>query len=423
MSHFELVVFSIVLVLLILMSAFFSGAETALISLNRYRLRHKARIGNKSAIRILKLLERPDRLLGMILIGNTLANIMASAIATLLAVEIFGPKGVVFSTILLTIVVLIFSEVAPKTLAVIKSDRVSQLSAWPIRILLFLFYPLVWLINGFSNGLLRIFGIKMRGSVAEPLSREELRSLVYETTGRTSAQYQTMLLGILDLNKILVEEVMVPRDEIIGIDLEDDWDTIESKLRKTEHDRIPVYQEHINNVVGILHTREFLHLSLAEPDVNKHLLKSILHEPYFIPEATTLNTQLLNFQREKKRLALVVDEYGEIHGLVTVEDILEEIVGEFTTNLTANSKLIELQPDGSYLVDGTVTLREFNRETEWKLPSKGPRTLNGLIIEYLEAIPREGVCVLIANYPIEIVEVKGNNVKIAKISPRLYKIT
>lgn len=417
MSHFQITVFSIVVVLLVLLSGFFSAAETGLMAINRYRLRHKARMKKRYAILILRLLKRPDRLLGMILIGNNCSNIFASALATLLAIQLFGEKAVIVSTILLTLVVLIFAEVAPKTLAALYPERISKIVAWPVYWLLIAFYPFVWLLNGVSNGLLRLFGVKLTGNMNEPISREELRSVVYETSGRISPQYQNMLLGILDLNKVGVEDVMIPSHEIIGVDLEADWNTIQNQIALCEHDWLPVYRENINKIVGLLHLRELIQNSLSGRVIDKESLLKILHEPYFIPEGTPLNIQLLHFQRQQKRFALVVDEYGEIQGLVTVEDILEEIVGEFKSTVATSGKVLEQQSDGSYLVDGAITIKELNRATQYKLPTKGPRTLNGLIIEYLEAIPRPGVCLRIAQHPIEIVDVKDNRVKVARVFP------
>lgn len=417
MTHFQFVFYSIIVGSLILLSAFFSAAETGLMALNRYRLRHRGRLKKRSALLTLKLLERPDRLLGTILIGNTCANIFASALATILAVHFFGEKGIIFSTILLTLVILIFSEVAPKTLAALYPDHTAAIVSWPIFILLIIFYPIVWLLNAISNGLLRILGVKLKKNSNEPLSREELRSVVYETTGRVSSQYQHMLLGILDLNKLMIDDVMVPRHEIRGIDLDEDWLTIQQKLKHSEHDWLPVYRDNINQIVGILHLRELLRESLTSNNVDKEKFEKILQEPYFIPQGTPLNNQLFNFQQQRKRFALVVDEYGEILGLVTLEDILEEVVGEFTTSVTHAGKFIEPQADGSFIVEGGVSIRDLNRITKFKLPTKGPRTLNGLIIEYLEAIPRTGTCLRILNYPIEIVTAKQNRVKIARIFP------
>lgn len=421
MSHLQFVAFCVLLILLVLISAFFSAAETGLMAINRYRLRHKAKMKRRYAMRILKLLKRPDRLLGVILIGNSFSNIMASALATLLAVHFWGEKGAILVSIGLTFIVLIFAEVAPKTLAAIFPEQISKIVAWPISLLLKVLYPLVWLINVASNAVLRLIGINVMDNTVEPLNREELRTVVYETSGRFSHEYQNMLLGILDLNKVTVDDVMIPKHEIIGLDIEWSWEKIQKKLGSSEYDWLPVYRENINQLLGVLHLRDLTKLSLAAAQVNKEALSSILHESYFVPEGTLLNIQLLNFQRLRKRIAFIVDEYGDVKGLVTVVDILEEIVGEFTTTVAPASTLLQVQPDGSYLIEGSITVREFNRLTSWQLPTQGARTLNGLIVEYLEMIPRSGVCVLIAGYPIEITNVKKNRIKMARVFPSLDK--
>ena len=417
MNHFAVSFLLVLLVLLIILSAFFSAAETALMSINRYRLRHKARMKKRSAILILRLLKRPDRLLGMILIGNNFCNILASAIATLLAIDFLGDKGIALSTILLTFLILIFAEVAPKTLAALYPEKIAKGVAWPVFVLLKLFYPLVWLINAFANSLLRLLRVNVSSQTVEPLSREELRSIVFETTGKTTRQYQSMLLGILDLNKVTVDDVMIPRHEIAGIDVEQSWDLIQRQLIDHPHDWLPVYRSDINQVIGVLHLRELMQLTLTQT-LDKEKIIQLLEEPYFIPEGTPLNIQLGNFQRQHKRSAFVVDEYGEILGLLTLKDILEEIVGEFTSNVDVSTKMIHSQVDGSYLVDGVVTLRELNRVTAWKFPTRGPRTLSGLIIEYLEAIPHAGTCLRLSGYPIEIIQMHENRVKIARVFPK-----
>jgi Mg2+/Co2+ transporter CorB len=416
-SHLQFVVFTGVLVLLVVLSGFFSMAETSLMAVNRYRLRHKARLKKTYAILILKLLKRPDRLLGMILIGNNLANIVASALATLLAIHFWGERGVIISTALLTVVILIFAEVAPKTVAALYADRVSRFVAWPVHIMLLIFFPLVWFINAITNGLLRLFHINVGHKAFEPLSREELRSVVYDTAGKMSRQYQNMLISILDLNKVSVNDVMIPRHQITGIDLDQSWELVQKQLSRSPHDWLPIYKDNINEVFGILHLRELTGKLLAGRPLDKDTLVKFAQEPYFVPEGTALNIQLMNFQQLRKRLALVVDEYGEIKGLITLEDILEEIVGEFTTNVVSNNKA-EAQDDGSYLVDGMITIRDLNRVTEWRFPIDGPRTLNGLIIEHLEAMPVAGLCIMISGYPIEIVQVKDNRVAKACVFPR-----
>lgn len=420
MTHTDIVVYSSVLFLLILLSAFFAAAETALMSINRYRLKHKARIKKRFALLIIQLLKRPDRLLGTILIGSTVSNISASALATLLTVHFFGEAGVLVITIVLTLVILIFSEVAPKTLAALYPDKVAKMVAWPISFLLKVFYPLVWLVNTVANAFLRLLRVKFSGYIVEPLSREELRNVVYEATGKTPHQYQSMLLGILDLNKVTVDDVMIPRHEILGIDLNAKWEKVSEAIAQSKHEWMPVYRENINQVVGILHIRELMNVTLTST-LSQQVLMKMLHEPYFIPEGTLLNIQLHNFQQHNQRLALIVDEYGEIQGLLTLKDILEEIVGEFTSSVDMASKFIVLQSDGSYLVDGSVTIRELIRITHWRFPLRGPRTVNGLIVEYLESIPKVGTCLKIADYPIEIVDVKENRVKTARIFPKLVQ--
>jgi Mg2+/Co2+ transporter CorB len=414
LSHSQLVIFSSLLLLLICLSAFFSIAETGLMAINRYRLRHKARLKQRHAVLILKLLKRPDRLLGMILIGNNLANIVASALATMIAMQIWGEAGVILSTVLLTLLILIFAEVAPKTVAAFYPERVSRFVARPVSIMLIVFFPFVWLINTVTNGLLRLLHINVGLRPLEPLSREELRSVVYDTAGKMSRQYQSMLLGILDLNKAAVDDVMIPRHQIIGIDIDQSWEMVRQQLSHSPHDWLPVYHDSINEVVGILHLRELTGKLMMGKSMDKEKLLKLLREPYFIPEGTPLNIQLLNFQQQRKRMALVVDEYGEIQGLITLEDILEEIVGEFTTTVESSSR-VDLQADGSYIVDGAITLRELNRVTHWHLPTDGPRTLNGLIIEYLESMPVVGVCIRIAGYVIEVQEVKDNRVQVAQV--------
>ena len=420
MSHFQIVATSCILVLLIILSGFFSIAETALMAINRYRLRHKARLKKGNAQLILKLLKRPDRLLGMILIGNNVANIVSSALATFLALTLWGEQGMVIATAVLAVVVLIFAEIAPKTVAALYPDQVARIVAWPVSLMLKIFLPLVWLINKITNSLLRLFHINVKSHSVEPLSREELRSVVYDTTGKMSRHYQTMLLGILDLNKVAVDDVMIPRHHIRGIDIEQPWEIVRRQLSNSPHAWLPIYRENVNDVIGILHVRELTGKLLSGRPIDKEGLLKLLKEPYFVPEGISLNIQLVNFQQLRKRVALVVDEYGEVMGLVTLEDILEEIVGEFTTNVMSTAK-INLQTDGSYLVDGAIMLRELNRVTKWKFPTDGPRTLNGLIIEHFEAMPAIGICLLINNHPIEIVQVKDNRVTQARIFPKLEK--
>lgn len=387
-------------------------------AVNRYRLRHKARIKKRYAMVLLQLLKRPDRLLGVILIGSTFANILASSLATLIAFHYWGDKGALLAAILLTFVVLIFAEIAPKTLAALYPDRISRLVVYPIRVFLKLFYPIVWVANVITNGLLSLLHIRVMGHTVEPLSRDELRTIVYDTAGKFSRQYQSMLLGILDLTDLTVDDVMIPRHEMLGIDMNQPWEQVIKQLQSFSQEWIPVYHESMNQLIGVLHFRDMVRELLNKPTLTKDQLRQLLHEPYFVPEGTSLQVQLAYFRQSRTKIAFVVDEYGEILGLLTLNDILEEIVGDFTTNVTL-AKRIDIQTDGSYLLDGAVTVREFNRTSSWELPVGGPRTINGLIVEYLESMPHVGTAVLIAGYPIEIVKVKDNRVKLARVFPRL----
>lgn len=421
MSQFHIIMLTILLLLLILLAAFFSFAETSLMVVNRYRLRYQARMKKRYALTLVHLLKRPDRVLGTILIGSTFTNILASFLATLLALHFWGDKAAFFVAVLLTLVILIFAEIAPKTLAAIYPDHVARLVVYPIHFLLKVFYPVVWLANAITNSLLRLLQIKVTNYSVEPLSREELRSVVFDTKGKISRQYQNMLLGILDLNSLVVDDVMVPRPDMAGVDIDLPITDILDHLVLTPHEWLPVYHEEIDQIIGVLSLRELLRLTLKETPITKNAILRSLNEPYFVPQGTSLNVQLAYFQGTQQKIAFVVDEYGEIQGSLTLNDILEEIVGDFTTSTSPLKKPTEKQRDGSFLVDGAVTIREFNRISQWELPQRGPRTVNGLIIEYLQALPRAGVTVLIAGYPIEIIKVKKNRVKLARIFPLIHK--
>lgn len=418
LSNLQFTLFGLLILFLVFLSAFFSCSETALMAVNRYRLRHKARMKKRYAMRVLQLLKRPDRLLGAILIGNTFATVLASSLTTLVALHFWGEDATLLAAVILTFILLIFAEIAPKTFAAIYPDRVSRWVVYPIYFLLKLFYPLVWLANSITNGLLRFMRVRVTQYALEPLSREELRSVVYDTTGKISRQYQNMLLSILDLSKLSVDDVMLPRHDIAGIDIERPFSEIVKQIYTFHQDWIPFYRDNVNQIIGVLYMHEMAHAVLGKKHVDKAMLQQLLQEPYFVPVGTPLNVQLEHFQQSHDKVGFVVDEYGEIQGLLTLNDILEEIVGDFKTNVTA-TKRIEQLSDGSYLVDGAITVREFNRMTESELPLHGPRTLNGLIVEYLEAMPHTGIAILIAGYPIEIMQVKENRVKQARIFPRL----
>lgn len=398
------------LVFLLMCSAFFSSSETGMLSLNRYRLRHQAREGNRGAKRAIALLARPDRLLGTILVGNNFVNILASSIATVLAIQLWGEAGIAIATIGLTIVLLIFGEITPKTLAALRPEVVAYPVSLPLMLLQKILYPLVALLGWISNGLLKMLGVDLSQKGNDSLSTEELRSVVRESGSALPMNRQSMLLGILDLERVTVDDIMIPRNEVTGIDLTDDLETIVGQLRTTPHTRLPVFQKDINQVEGIVHMRQIARL-LSHDQLTKETLLAACNEPYFVPEGTPLSTQLLNFQKKKRRIGIVVDEYGDVLGIVTLEDILEEIVGEFSNQDTLRSPDIHPQDDGTLVIDGAAYLRDVNRALGWKLPCNGPKTLNGLITEALEHIPDSGICLQIGNYRLEILQAADNRVK------------
>lgn len=400
----------ILLLLLILLSGFFSGAEIGMMSLNRYRLRHLVKKKNKQAIRVNNLLARPDRLLSVVLIGNTLANILASTLATLVGQRLYGDAGVAICTLILMLVILVFSELAPKTLAALHPQQVAFVSSLPLLILQTILAPLVKTVTWITNLLLLCFGISIHKAQQETLSNEELRSVVHEAGGLLPTEHKSMLLRLMDLEQATVEDIMVPKTDIIGIDLEQPWHVILDQLETAQHTRLPLYRDTIDHLVGMVHVRDILNLMLEERLDMDSLIKSA-DEPYFIPEATPLNAQILNFQKMKKRSCFVVDEYGDLQGLATMEDILEEVVGEFTTDIAALSKDIIQQPDGSVIVDASITLRHLKRQLGWKFPQLGPRTLSGLIIEYLGYIPPAYCCLRLEKYQIEVLRVSDNMIK------------
>ncbi len=408
----------ILLVILILLCAFFAAAETGMMSINRYRLRYKVQEGHKSAKRVSELLSRPDRLLGLILIGNTCVNVIASSIATVMALSYFGDFGVAVVTFCLALIILIFGETTPKTLAALYPEKVAYKSSVFLVFLLKITYPLVWAINTLSNALLMLFGVKVKAKSIDKLSHEELRTLVREAVGKTSLQYQEMLLGILDLGRVTVEDIMVPRHDIVGIDLQDEWEDILAFLMKCDHTRILVYEDSFEKALGFLHMRKAMNL-IVQKKLNKTTIRKIVDPVYIIPEATPLNILLLKMRHNKCRIGMVVDEYGDTLGLAALEDILEEIVGEFTTGFAKSDESTLLQKDGSVIVDGGVNVRDLNRSMHWDLPTAGPKTLSGLIVEYLEAIPEEKVCVRIGGYPIEVVDIEGNLIKLVRVIPKL----
>ncbi|QMV15379.1 HlyC/CorC family transporter [Vibrio spartinae] len=403
---------------LIIISGYFSGSETGMMALNRYRLKHLAKTGHKGAKRVEKLLSRPDRLIGLILIGNNLVNIIASAIATILGMRLGGNMGVAIATGILTLVILVFAEVTPKTLAALHPEKVSYISSLLLMILMKLLSPLVFFVNLITNGFIKLLGVSARQGGGDHLSSEELRTVVNEAGGLIPKRHQDMLLSILDLEHVTVNDIMVPRNEITGININDDWKSIVRQLTHSPHGRVVLYRDKIDEVVGILKLRDPFRLMLEKNEFNKEMLLRAADEVYFIPESTPLNVQLLKFQRNKERIGLIVDEYGDINGLVTLEDILEEIVGEFTTSISPSlADEITPQSDGSFLIEGSANIRDINKSLKWKLPTNGPRTLNGLILEHLEDIPQTQLSLNVAQHAMEIIDIEENRIKLVKVFP------
>ena len=403
--------------LLLLLSAFFSGSETALMTLNRYRLRHLADGGHPGARLAERLLNRPDRLIGLILLGNNFVNILASSLATIIAIRLGGEGAIPIAAGLLTLLVLIFSEVAPKTMAALYPERIAFPASWVYTPLLRLLMPLVWLVNLMANNVLRLLRIYPDDAEGNALSREELRTVVNEAGAMIPKRHQKMLINILDLEKVTVEDIMIPRTELDGIDLENPLDVLLEQLEQTPYTRVLAYRGSIDNVAGFLHTRRAMQALLDEPELTRERLEGLIREPYFVPSGTPLNRQLLNFQAKRRRTALVVDEYGDVQGLITMADLLEEIVGEFATDPADSIADVQPQSDGSFLVDGSANLRELVRTMHWDLQTAGPKTLNGLIVEHLESLPEPGTSLLISGYPIEVVQTQDNAVKTARIRP------
>lgn len=404
---------------LIIISGYFSGSETGMMSLNRYRLKHLSGKGHKGAKRVEKLLNRPDRLIGLILIGNNLVNILASAIATILGMRLYGDYGVAIATGLLTLVILVFAEVTPKTLAALYPEKVSYTSSIFLNILMKLLAPLVLMVNFITNGFLRLLGVNAKHGAEDPLNSEELRTVVNEAGGLIPRRHQDMLLSILDLEHVTVNDIMVPRNEITGIDINDDWRSIVRQLTHSPHGRIVLYRDQIDEVVGTLRLREAYRIMLEKNEFTKEMLLRSADEVYFIPEATPLNVQLLKFQRNKQRIGLIVNEYGDIIGLVTLEDILEEIVGEFTTSIAPSlAEEITPQNDGSFLIEGSANVRDINKGLNWHLPTDGPRTLNGLILEHLQDLPESKMSIEIARHQMEIIDFTENKISLVKVFPR-----
>lgn len=420
MDDVPLVLLFAALVLLILLSAVFSGSETALMAINRYRLRHLARTGHRGARRVETLLRQPDRLIGLVLLGNNFVNVLASSIATLIALRLWGESGIAIGAALLTVVLLIFGEVTPKTLAALHPERLAFGAGYYLSALMAVLLPLVLAVNFVSNGLLRLLGVRPEDARQDSLGREELRTLLFEAGHHFSPRHRGMLLRILDLESVVVEDVMLHRNEVRYLDLDDSWPDLIEQMRSTPHTRLPVCRGSLDQVLGILHLRRVMHL-LADNAFDAQRLQTLLQEPYYVPEGTVLTQQLLQFQTGHERLALVVNEYGDTVGLITVEDILGEIIGEFSDTPTAVKTDVHPQPDGSCLVAGSASVRELNRTMGWDLPLSDAKTLNGAILEHLEDIPTPATSLLLGNYPVEIVQTQGNVVRVARIGVKLKR--
>ena len=405
----------ITLVILIILSGFFSSSETGLMALNKYRLRHLAKQGHRGAQTAQKLLQKPDRLIGLILLGNNLVNILAASIATVIGIRLFGSNGIWIASMVLTVVVLIFAEVAPKTVAAVHPERIAFPASYVLTILLKVLYPVVWLVNTLANFVLKPFKVRTNVDVIERLNREELRTLVQEG-GMIPRDHRRMLVNILNLEQATVEDVMTPRQDIVGINLDDDWEDILIQLTQTVYTRLPVFRESIDQVEGLLHIRAVI-AELAHGALTFDNLKRSVRKPYFIPEGTGLTQQLLEFQSRERQMGLVVDEYGDIQGLVTLDDILEEIVGEYTSDSRARTRYVRKLDDGNYLVDGIITIRALNRKTGWDLPEEEASTLNGLLLEELADIPAGNTSIRIGRHIMTIVEIKDNVISKVMVKP------
>lgn len=406
-----------VLAVLLLTSAFFSASETAMMAINRYRLRHAADTGHRGAMRAQALLDRTDKLLGVILLGNNLVNAASSTLSTVLAIRLFGDGEVVLmvATLLLTFLILVFSEVTPKVLGAAFPERVAYPATWLLTPLLTLAYPVVWFVNLFVQGILRLLRIKQpEPGQGNSLGLEELRTIVLESSGRMPREHHRILMNMLELEDITVDDVMTPRNQIEAIDIEDDPERLRQQISTSHHTRLIVQQGSPDTLLGVLHVRRVLH-ALTGDELNPETLKENLEAPYFVPAGTPLFTQLRNFQRGRRRLALVVDEYGELQGLVTLEDLLEEMVGEFTTQAPSDMGYLRREADGSWLAEGSVLLRHLNRTLGLSLPLDGPKTLNGLLLEQFEDIPEAGVSLKLGDVPVEIVQTQDRAVKMARI--------
>ncbi|CCJ89521.1 HlyC/CorC family transporter [Cronobacter turicensis] len=418
MEHISTTTLIVTLIVMVVVSAYFSGSETGMMTLNRYRLRHLSKQGNRAAKRVERLLRKPDRLISLVLIGNNLVNILASSLATIVGMRLYGDAGVAIATGVLTFVVLVFAEVLPKTVAALYPEKVAFPSSFLLGPLQIIMMPLVWLLNMITRVLMRMVGIKADNVVSAALSKDELRTLVHESHSKISRRNQDMLLSVLDLEKVSVSDIMVPRNDIVGIDINDDWKSIVRQLTHSPHGRIVLYRESLDDAIGMLRIREAWRQMNEKKEFTKEVMLRAADEIYYVPEGTPLSVQLVKFQRNKKKVGLVVNEYGDIQGLVTVEDILEEIVGDFTTSMSPTlAEEVTPQNDGSVIIEGSANVRELNKAFNWRLPEEEARTVNGMILEALEEIPSAGIRLRLNQYDIDILDVQENMIKQVRITP------
>ncbi|MDA8755318.1 HlyC/CorC family transporter [Candidatus Pseudothioglobus singularis] len=403
---------SFILFILIIASAFFSASETSMMALNRYRLKALSAKNNAQAKRVEKLLNKIDYLIGGILLGNNFVNILAASIATLLSLKLFGEGSVIIASLVLTLVILVFAENTPKTFAAKNPEKIALPASWILEILIKIFKPLIYLISIISKFILKLLGLKNVSK--DILNSEELRMAVKDSKSQMSKNYQSMLLNIIDLEKVKVEDIMIPHHELVSADANDEDELLE-QFKRIQHNRLLLFEGSENNIIGTIHMRDILNI-YAKEDVTLSKIKAYIRKPYFIPEGTPLSQQLEHFKNQKRRLGIVVDEYGEVKGMVVLDDILEEIVGQFTSSQGDSIEEIQSQSDGSYLVDPRVSIREINKELNVKLPFDSAKTLNGLILEQLQSIPQHNVSLKIDKLIVEIVQVSKQGIKLVKIS-------
>ena len=408
----------ITLVALLFISAFFSISETSMMALNRYRLRHLTKTGHRGARLTSQLLGRVDRLLGVVLLGNTLVNAGATTLATVIAIRLFGGGELVLSlsTAAVTFLLLVFSEITPKIIGATRPEMIAFPAGYILSPLLKLAYPVTWFVNLFVRGLLWLMRFQPQSTQAHTLSMEELRTLILEGGNFLPQKHQNILLNLFDLESITVEDAMTPRNQIEAIDIESPPGDIRRQIAISNHTRLPVYRERLDDIIGIVHVRKVLNLSEGE-HIDAQTLTEVLREPYFIPMGTPLLTQLQNFQEQQDRMGLVVDEYGELKGLLTLEDILEEIIGEFTTQSPLQTARFRRMEDGSIIVEGGTLLRDMNRKLGYKFPLDGPKTLNGLILEHFQDIPESGTSLKLAGYPLEVMQTQDRVIKSVRMLP------